>query len=142
MLSSRGLTIDPVCKLCNKHFETIEHLFRGCEIAHQFWLQLQTPHYYRNSFTLPFKAWLEINCIDKLNVMVRGIPWRVLFPMGLWFLWTHRNTFLFRSGSEDTQNWRKCIQGSAKFYSIGLSSKAKQLKNVVSVGWESHLRAG
>ena len=38
VLSSRGLTIDSVCKLCNKHVETIEHLFRGCEIAHQFWL--------------------------------------------------------------------------------------------------------
>ena len=36
----------------------------------------------------------------------------------------------------DTQNWRKCIQGSVEFYSIGLPSKAKQLKNVVSVGWE------
>ena len=136
VLSSRGLTIDPVCKLCNKHFETIEHLFRGCEIAHQFWLQLQTPHCYRNSFTLPFKAWLEVNCIDKLNVTVRGIPWRVLFPMGLWFLWTHRNIFLFRSGSVDTQNWRKCIQGDVEFYYIGLSLKTKQLKNVVSVGWE------
>ena len=68
--------------------------------------------------------------------MVRGIPWKVLFPMGLWFLWTHRNTFLFRSGSVDTHNWRKCLQGSAEFFSIGLPSKVRQLKNVVSVGWE------
>ena len=56
--------------------------------------------------------------------------------MGRGFLWTHKNTFLFRSGSVDTQNWRKFIQGSAEFYSIGLSLKAKQLKNVVSMGWE------
>ena len=56
--------------------------------------------------------------------------------MGLWFLWTHRNTFLFRSGSVDTQNWRKCFQDSVEFYSIGLPSKVKWLKNVVSVGWE------
>ena len=57
--------------------------------------------------------------------------------MGLWFLWTHRNTFLFRSGSVDTQNWRKCFQDCVEFYSIGLPSKVKQLKNVVSVGWEN-----
>ena len=60
--------------------------------------------------------------------------------MGLWFLWTHRNTFLFRSSFVDSQNWRKCFQSNAEFYFIGLSSKTKQLKNVVSVGWEKPLR--
>ena len=101
VLGSRGLILDPVCKLCNKHYETIEHLFRGCETAHQFWLQLQAPHCNRNSFTLPFKTWLEVNCIDEMNAIVKGIPWKVLFPMGLWYLWTHRNNFLFKSDTLD-----------------------------------------
>lgn len=93
MLGSRGLILDPLCNLCKKHFETIDHLFRGCEVAHQFWMQLQVPHCYRNSFTFPFKVWMEVNCNDGMNATVKGIPWKVLFPMGLWHLWTHRNNF-------------------------------------------------
>ena len=83
VLGSRGLILDPLCKLCNKHYETIEHLFRGCEVAHQFWMQLQVPHCTRNSFTFPFKAWMEVNCNDGMNATIKGIPWKVLFPMGL-----------------------------------------------------------
>ena len=60
--------------------------------------------------------------------------------MGLWYLWTHRNNFLFRKGAVDPQVWRKCIQGSAEFFSIGLVSKSKKLKSIVPVGWEKPLR--
>ena len=136
VLGSKGLIHEPLCKLCNKHYETIKHLFRGCEVAHQFWLQLQAPHCSINSFTLPFKTWTEVNCNDGMNVTVKGIPWKVLFPMGLWYLWTHRNNFLFRTGTLDPLIWRKCIQGSVEFFLIGLVTKTKQLKTIVPVGWE------
>ena len=56
--------------------------------------------------------------------------------MGLWYLWTHRNNFLFRAGTLDPWVWRKCIQDSAEFFSIGLVTKTKQLKTIVSMGWE------
>ena len=79
---------------------------------------------------------MEINCNDGMNVTVKGIPLKVLFLMGLWYLWTHRNNFLFRIGTLDPLIWRKCIQGSAEFFSIGLVTKTKQLKTIVPVGWE------
>lgn len=43
-------------------------------------------------------------------------------------------------GTLDTQIWRKCIQGSAEFFSIGLASKTKPLKTIVPVGWEKPQR--
>ena len=40
VLGSRGLMLDPVCKICNRENETIEHLFKSCDFAHNFWQQL------------------------------------------------------------------------------------------------------
>ena len=75
-----------------------------------------------------------------MNTTVKGMPWKVLFSMGLWHLWIHRNDFLFRTGTINSQVWRKCFQGSAEFFSIGLVTKTKQLKTVVPMGWEKPLR--
>ena len=36
VLGSRGLILNPMCKFCNKDYETIEHLFIGYEVALQF----------------------------------------------------------------------------------------------------------
>ena len=36
VLGSRGLMLDPVCKICNRENETIEHLFKGYDFAHNF----------------------------------------------------------------------------------------------------------
>ena len=37
VLGSRGLNIDPICSLCQRDNETIEHLLRSCEVAQRFW---------------------------------------------------------------------------------------------------------
>ena len=69
-----------------------------------------------------------------MNASVKGIPWKVLFPMGLWHLWTHRNNFLFRTGVVDSQFWRKCIQAGTEFFAIGFASKIKHQKSIVPMG--------
>ena len=74
---------------------------------------------------------MEVNCNDGVNATVKGIPWKVLFPMGLWHLWIHRNNFLFRTRTMDARVRRKCIQGSFEFFSIGFVTKTKQLKTIV-----------
>jgi len=74
VLGSRGLNLDTMCKMCNRSFETIEHLFRGCEFTFQFWMQVQVPHCYRRSFNLPFNEWLEYNCKDVMNTTVKAMP--------------------------------------------------------------------
>lgn len=43
---------------------------------------------------------------------------------------------MLRTGNVDPQTWKRCIQGSAKFFSIGLEAKIKTPKTIVPVGWE------
>lgn len=71
-----------------------------------------------------------------MNATVKGIPWKILFPMALWQLWLHKNNFVFRTGTVDHKLRRKCSQYNIEFYSIGLEAKIKQSKTIVPVGWE------
>lgn len=50
VLGSRGLNLDPMCSLCHQRNESIEHLLRGCVIAHEFWQQLRYPICMRETF--------------------------------------------------------------------------------------------
>lgn len=134
VLGSRGLILDPVCKICSREIEFIEHLFKGCEFAHNFWQQLQLPICTSSSFALPFKEWMEINCRDPTNVTVKGIPWKIIFPLGLWQLWLHGNNYVFRTGTVDNQSCKKCMRYSTELYAIGLEAKIKPSKTIVPVG--------
>lgn len=136
VLGSRGLILDLMCKMCNKDYETIEHLFRGCEVAHNFYSSCKFPIALEIPSLFLLKLGLKSIVRMELMPLFKGIPWKILFPMGLWQLWLHINNFLFKIGTADSQVWRKCIQGNAKFFSIGLETKTKQLKTIVPVGWE------
>ena len=112
------------------------NLFKGCDFAHNFWQQLQVPICYRNSFSIPFNNWLETNCRDPMNVTVKGITWRIIFPLGFWQLWLHRNSFIFSTGIVDNQCWKNCLRYSTEFFVIGLEARSKPAKSIIHVGWE------
>ena len=136
VLGSRGLIIDPVYKICSREIESIENLFKGCEFAHNFWQQLQVPICTSSSFALPFKEWMETNYRDLTNAIVNGITWKIIFPLGIWQLWLHRNNYVFRTGIVDNQCWKKSLRHSAEFYVIGLEARIRPSKTIVLVGWE------
>ena len=89
VLGSRGLILDPMCKVCNRSNKSIEHLLRDCEIAHKVWQELQVPYCLRDSFTLPIRNWFEVNCKSRMSSKFMGIYWRILFLMGVWQLWLY-----------------------------------------------------
>ena len=64
-----------------------------------------------------------------------GLPWKILFPMGVWHIWLHRNEFTLRLGRVDHSSYRRCIKDNAEFYSFGINSKVQKLKSVISIGW-------
>ena len=136
VLGSRGLSLDPICKLCLQSMETIDHLLRGCWFAKDFWQQTQFPICMRDTFSLPVSKWLEVNCKADINYCRMGIPWKILFPMGVWKLWLHRNNFIFKTGKVNQSCFRKSIKDSAEFFSIRLNAKLPKAKIVVAVGWE------
>ena len=65
-----------------------------------------------------------------------GIPWNILFPIGVWNLWLHRNNYVFRTGKLEQSYFKKSIKDSAEFFSVGRNVKMPKAKIVVEVGWE------
>ena len=95
---------------------------------------MKFPQCLRDSFKLPFEVWLETNCQKEIKSEIKGLPWKILFVMGIWHLWLHRNEVTFRSGRVDNMNHRRCIKESAEFFSLGINCKAHKLKFVILVG--------
>ena len=63
-------------------------------------------------------------------------PWKILFPMGVWNLWLHRNNFIFRTGKVDQSCFKKSIKDSVEFFSVRLNAKLPKAKSVIAMGWE------
>ena len=135
VLGSRGLNLDPICNLCNKEMESVEHLVSGCEMAKDFWQELKVPYCVKDTFNLPIGKWLESNCRSEAISFFMGIPWKILFPIGVWHLWLHRNNFVFKSGKVERSWFKKCIRESVEFYAIGFNAKAERWKAVILVAW-------
>ena len=76
----------------------MEHLVRGCEVAKDFWQELKVPYCMKDTFNLPIGKWFESNCWSEASSLFMGIPWKILFPMGVWHLWLHWNNYVFKSG--------------------------------------------
>ena len=87
VLGSRGLNLSPNCPLCLKGNETIDRLLKGCELDQSFWQKLKFLHFPRDSFNKPVGEWLETNCKTDILSNFMGIPWRIVFLMGVWHLW-------------------------------------------------------
>ena len=72
----------------------MEHLVRGCEMAEDFWQELKVPYCMKDTFNLPIGKWLEFNFWGEASSLFMSIPWKILFPMGVWQLWLHQNNCL------------------------------------------------
>ena len=118
VLGSRGLNLNPTCPMCLKETKSPDHLLCTCEFAQDFWQKLNYPHMLRESFNKPIKEWLEVNCNTKIVSYCMGIPWGIVFPMGIWHLWLQRNACVFRTSIPYTKAIEKCKQSAAKIFSI------------------------
>ena len=134
-MGSRDLNLDPICSLCKKNNEYVDHLLRGCEVAKYLWQELKSPHCLRDTFNLPLGKRLESNCQSDISSKFMGIPWRIFFPIGFWQLWLHINNFVFKIGKVEHLCFKRCIKDSAKYYSIGFNAKLQKAKVVIPIGW-------
>ena len=64
----------------------MEHLVRGCEVTKDFWQELKVPYCMKDTFNLPIGKWLESNYRSETSSLLMSIPWKILFPMGVWLL--------------------------------------------------------
>ena len=136
ILGSRGLRLSPICPICSEENETIDHLLRRCKIAAELWVDLKFPHCLVDSFNQSLVEWLAVNCRSEVRSNFLGIPWRIIFIMSIWKIWIHRNEIVFRTGRGNPNLTRRCIQSSAKFFSIGMKTKNHLSKICVPVAWQ------
>ena len=99
--------------MCHRSNESIVHLLKECEIAQKFWQDLQVPSCLRDSFKLLVGEWLELNCKTGMSPKFLGIPWKLLFPMGVWQLWLHWDNYVFQTSKVDNLILKRCIQVNA-----------------------------
>ena len=135
VLGSKGLSLNPLCSLCLKSNKSINHLLQGCEVAQTFWQNLKFPHRLIESSNQSNRAWIETNCKSRVVSSFLGIPWKILFPLGIQHLWLHRNNFIFKTGVIDRSVHSKCIKSSTEFFITRIKCKAIRHKNSIQVSW-------
>ena len=64
----------------------MDHLLRRCNVAQDLWRKLKVPHELLFTFDQPIEKWLELNCSTRAVFDHLGIPWKIVFPMGIWQL--------------------------------------------------------
>jgi len=77
-----------------------------------------------------------VNCRLEVISKSMGVPWKIIFILSIWQIWLHRNEFVFRIGRVDPSLYKKCIQGSAEFFSIGMKTKIPLSKTYIPVSWQ------
>ena len=89
-----------------------------------------------DSFNKPLAEWLSKNCKTDVSSKFLGIPWKIIFIISIWQIWTHRNEVVFRIGRGNPNLAMRCIQSSAEYFSIGMKTKIHPSKICVLVAWQ------
>ncbi|XP_009139680.2 uncharacterized protein LOC103863679 [Brassica rapa] len=91
---TRGLQIDPICKVCQSAPETICHVLFNCPTAQEVWrlsgFPLPPTGVSPNSVLLNLQYLLQ--CSTKQSIPQHL---RLLFPWVLWHIWKGRNELIF-----------------------------------------------
>lgn len=100
---SRGIKCDERCQLCGREGESVNHLLFQCDMARQTWAHscIPTPPrgWMERSLFENFAFFLKISKNATLNLNItRCWPWI------LWYLWKHRNGFLFEGTQLDPED--------------------------------------
>ncbi|XP_031121177.1 uncharacterized protein LOC116024424 [Ipomoea triloba] len=92
----RNLTDAADCQRCGVEEESLDHIFRRCEIATDCWAASSPPTDFASSFHLPLSTWMEKACINNQTCGL-GLSWRIIFPYILWNIWKNRNDLVFKN---------------------------------------------
>lgn len=92
-LRSRGIQVDPMCKVCNNGTDTICHLLFTCPMARDVWerasIVLPSGGFSQNSVFLNLYHLLKQMQKKPKDMDVQAFPWII------WYLWKSRNGLIF-----------------------------------------------
>nr|POE76476.1 putative ribonuclease h protein [Quercus suber] len=78
---------------------------------------------------------MHSNSTSKATVSQYGLPWKVIFSMGVWHLWLHRNIITFRKRIIDESFHIQCLKKAAEFFAIAMEGRNKSDKQHQAVSW-------
>ena len=125
-----------LCPLCNSYPETIVHLLRDCHVVANCWQNLGigvcTPEFY--SMSLPI--WLENNCKSIKTSNHLQIPWSTIFAFGIWTIWNHRNSVVFKNKPISHSIHKEIIHKAVEYSFIAQNFSNCKLRIERSIRWE------
>ena len=86
-LGSKGFNLCLTCEVCGISDESIIHALRECPGAKRVWTELGISSTNQEFYNLPLPEWLKSNCSSAQFYLRPRIPWKMLFPQGLWLIW-------------------------------------------------------
>ena len=86
-LGSKGFNLCLTCEVRGISDESIIHALRECPGAKRVWTELGISSTNQEFYNLPLPEWLKSNCSSAQFYLRPRIPWKMLFPQGLWLIW-------------------------------------------------------
>ncbi|CAN1146791.1 Putative ribonuclease H protein At1g65750 [Linum perenne] len=106
------------CSFCNSSPETIEHLFRCCQITRQVWGKVSSISGSDPFFSMPMDVWWRSNIADSKRALIFGNT--------VWILWESRNEEVFEGKSSPVDS----IVERIKFWVSAANSAAIELNSI------------
>ena len=141
VLVARGLNLLASCPLCNGPLESIIHVLRDCSIAQQVWNSLSPPMLPNLFFGINLSDWLHLNCKSQQPCAL-GIPWGILFPIGVWNLWLHRNRVVFQNEAPNKISKSDIIAKATKYAFFVINESKETILGTIFVKWEPPHKIG
>ena len=79
--------------------------------------------------------WLRLNVCNAACFGSLGIDWNIVFPIGLWCLWTRRNRVVFQNARPSPHFKEEVMAKATKYVFIGANNHDAPTKSTVKVKW-------
>ena len=132
---ARELNLHASCPLCNGPTESIIHVLRDCPIAQQVWNSLSPLMLPNLFFGANLLDWLRLNCKSQCPCTL-GISWGILFPIGVWNLWLHRNRVIFKNEAPNKISKSDILSKAAEYAFLGVNGNKKRNLGTIFIKWE------
>ena len=132
---ARGLHLPTSCPLCNGPSKSIIRVLRDCSIAQQVWNSLSPPMLPNLFFGINLSNWLRLNCKSQQPCAL-GISWGILFPIGVWNPWLHRNRVVFKNEAANKIYKFDIIAKAAEYAFLCVKESKKRILGIIFVKWE------
>ncbi|GLT96253.1 hypothetical protein SLE2022_138940 [Rubroshorea leprosula] len=136
-LHSLGIVQDPICRICNGHVESLDHIFRGCPFSVAVLNMLFPGILDRDQVLIHFKDWLKCQATNMSPSTIHCLPWAVVFCFAIWMIWNQRNHFLYQ-GSQVTVHAlvELIVERAAEFWASQPASSSCKMKQPLLIAWD------